>query len=176
MFLDTLKFALYRSAAAETLQETLDKTKEPWPQGYEILANMANDEKNSQAKVSDLWKAQVQRTKYNKKMLLAWAATRDRTDTGRDMDALLMPCSPWPASSRYLLTPRDTLPFSHLTDWDRHGFIYDNYTSIWNVLDYCAATVPVTHVSSQQDICRSYEARNKLESKVWNNCKLFYFV
>lgn len=118
LFLDTLKFALYRSAAAETLQETLDKTKEPWPRGYEILANMANDEKDKQARVSDLWKAQAQRTGYSKKMLRAWAATRDRTDTGREMDALLMPCSPWSASSRYILNHCDTLSssFVQLTD------------------------------------------------------------
>jgi amidase len=47
--------------------------------------------------VAELWQAQSKRTKYAKKMLGAWAATRARTVTGREMDALLMPCTPWPA-------------------------------------------------------------------------------
>ena len=29
----------------------------------------------------------------------------------------------------------------------RYNFGYDNYTSLWNMLDYCATTMPVTRVS-----------------------------
>ncbi|CAI7599455.1 unnamed protein product [Penicillium pancosmium] len=132
LFLDSLKFDLYRSAAADSLQEVLERTGEPWPQGYEILGDMANDENYPKATVSDLWKAQAKRTAYSKQILQKWAATKDSTKTEREIDALIMPCSPWPASSR-------------------HEFIYDNYTSLWNVLDYCATTVPVTHKLTNAD-------------------------
>jgi len=52
------------------------------------------------ATVSDLWKVQAKRTEYARNMLQAWASTKQRTGTGREMDALLMPCSPWPASPK----------------------------------------------------------------------------
>lgn len=102
LFLDSLKFALYRSAAADKLQQALETTKEPWPHGYEMLENIANDETCTQAKVTDLWEAQVKRTGYAKQMLQKWAATKKLTESGREIDALIMPCSPWPASSRYI--------------------------------------------------------------------------
>ncbi|CAI7649833.1 unnamed protein product [Penicillium manginii] len=148
LFLDSLKFALYRSAAADTLQGVLDKTGEPWPQGYEILGDMVNDENYPKATVSDLWRAQIKRTEYSKQILQSWAASKSSTGTGREIDALIMPCSPWPASSR-------------------HGFIYDSYTSLWNVLDYCAATVPVTQVCPEKDKATNFESRNAVEDKVW---------
>ncbi|KAJ5808994.1 hypothetical protein N7474_010263 [Penicillium riverlandense] len=156
LFLDTLKHVLYRSATAELIGGTLRKTNEPWPRGYELLADMLGHSSNGElsandpATVSDLWKAQTQRTKFAKGILQSWAATKIRTETGREMDALLMPCSPWPASPK-------------------HGFIYDNYTSLWNVLDYCATTLPVTKVSSVEDLRPEYKGRNELEAQVWEN-------
>ncbi|CAL5873023.1 uncharacterized protein PFLUO_LOCUS7292 [Penicillium psychrofluorescens] len=127
LFLDTLKHVLYRSATAELLGQTLSKTNEPWPRGYELLAEMtchsSTDEisANVPTTVSDLWKAQTQRT------------------------------NPWPASPKY-------------------GFIYDNYTSLWNVLDYCATTLPVTRVSPDEDLKPEYRGRNELESRIWEAC------
>lgn len=52
----------------------------------------------------------------------------------------------------------------------RYKFIYDNYTSLWNVLDYCATTVPVSHVS-YTDAKPEYEGRNELEANIWRDCK-----
>lgn len=52
------------------------------------------------ATVSMQWKAQVKRNDYAKRILQAWAATKKKTGTGREMDALLMPCTPWPASPK----------------------------------------------------------------------------
>lgn len=51
----------------------------------------------------------------------------------------------------------------------RHKFSYDNYTSLWNVLDYCATTMPVTNVSPE-DTKPEYKARNGIESKIWQDC------
>ena len=58
---------------------------------------------NSSAKpatVSELWEAQDKRTTYAKRVLEIWAETKSRTGTGREIDGLLMPCSPWPASEK----------------------------------------------------------------------------
>ncbi|KAF7560566.1 hypothetical protein G7046_g3586 [Stylonectria norvegica] len=162
LYTDGLKFALYRSAAADLIDSTLAKTGEPWPQGYEMLANMVKEKIPLQigdndmveqlvytpATVLQLWKAQTKRTQFAKQMMQAWAATVTRNETGREMDALLMPCTPWPASLK-------------------HKFSYDNYTSLWNVLDYCATTIPVTHVSPTHDAKPEYQGRSEAEASIW---------
>ncbi|KAJ0418961.1 amidase signature domain-containing protein [Aspergillus carlsbadensis] len=152
LYTDNLKYALYRSAAADLVHKTLARTQEPWPRGMEMLEAMINDDDNSQATVSDLWEAQSKRTEYAKRVLKAWAATKTRTGMGREMDALLLPCTPWPACEKY-------------------GFTYDNYTSMWNVLDYCATTVPVSQVSLTEDVKPEYECRNEAEEHVWKDYK-----
>jgi amidase len=113
LYADSLKHALYRSAAAELLDSNLSKTKEPWPRGYgmleDLVASMAKSQEGEKqdirtaagpVAVAELWQAQLKRTEYAKKMLNAWAATKARTGTGREIDALLMPCTPWPACSK----------------------------------------------------------------------------
>lgn len=97
---------MYRSAAADTVDRTLAKTQEPWPQGLEMLEAIVSRTKkggtcgHDAATVYDLWEAQVKRTKYAKSVLQAWAETKTSTGTGREIDALLMPCTPWPASEK----------------------------------------------------------------------------
>lgn len=140
---------LYRSAAADTVSSTLARTEEPWPRGMEMLEEMVGRNRQSPTTVSDLWKAQAKRTEYAKRVLQAWAATRNTTGTGREVDALLMPCTPWPACEKY-------------------KFTYDNYTSLWNVLDYCATTLPVTQVSAANDVKPAYECRNQTEARIWD--------
>ncbi|KAI1619401.1 general amidase [Exophiala viscosa] len=157
LFIDSLKFALYRSAAAQLLGTTLARTQEPWPRGYAMLEAMVQKKiltteelVNGPATVSDLWEAQAKRTEYAKRLQKAWTDTKGRSGIGREMDALLMPCTPWPASPKY-------------------GFTYDNYTSLWNVLDYCATTVPVCNVSSVKDVKPEYQGRNEIEKKIWDD-------
>ncbi|KAL5360771.1 amidase signature domain-containing protein [Aspergillus floccosus] len=149
LYVDDLKPALYRSAAAMTVNQKLSKTQQPWPRGMKMLQDIVSGDPKSCSTVSSLWEAQVKRTEYAWRMLQAWAATRKRTGTGREMDALLMPCSPWPACEKY-------------------EFSYDTYTSLWNVLDYCATTVPVTKVTAIDVTRPQYDGRNMVEAKVWN--------
>ena len=52
----------------------------------------------------------------------------------------------------------------------RYKFTYDNYTSLWNVLDYCATTIPVTYVSPVEDTKPQYEGRSEVEAKIWQDC------
>ena len=47
--------------------------------------------------IERLWKAQVARTTYAKQGLDWWIASEQWTGTGRPMDGLLQPVSPWPA-------------------------------------------------------------------------------
>ncbi|CAG8019970.1 unnamed protein product [Penicillium salamii] len=155
LYTENLKFALYRSGAADALHKVLARTWEPWPRGMEILQKMIESKEapgcvGSRPTVSDLWGAQVKTAEYAKQILQSWVATKTRTNTGREMDALLTPCTVWPACQKY-------------------GFIYDNYTSLWNVLDYCASTIPVTSVSQDEDAKYDYEGRNATETEVWND-------
>ncbi|CAG8386346.1 unnamed protein product [Penicillium salamii] len=155
LYTENLKFALYRSGAADALHGVLARTWERWPRGMEMLQKMIESKAGpgsvgGRPTVSDLWKAQVKTTEYAKQILQSWVATKTRTNTGREMDALLTPCTVWPACQKY-------------------GFIYDNYTSLWNVLDYCASTIPVTSVSQAQDVKYDYEGRNATETKIWND-------
>lgn len=53
---------------------------------------------------------------------------------------------------------------------NRYKFTYDNYTSLWNVLDYCATTIPVTHVSAAEDAKPEYKARSPHEAQIWQDC------
>lgn len=118
LYTDRLKFALYRSATADALGRILGQTQEPWPRGYEVLAEMADQSSRrracsngehstrspgDRATVSQLWEAQAKRAAFSKRMLTAWADTRLKTGTGREMDALLMPTTPWPASRKQVI-------------------------------------------------------------------------
>lgn len=118
LYTDRLKFALYQSATADALDKIVSQTQEPWPRGYDLLADMVNKSKQRQtwngeerkwspegrATVSQLWDAQAKRTEFAKRMLTAWAETKLKTGTGRVMDALLMPTTPWPASAKQVTT------------------------------------------------------------------------
>ena len=61
-----------------------------------------------------------------------------------------------------------------LADTCRYGFTYDNYTSLWNVLDYCATTVPVSSVSSVKDVKPEHQGRNEVEKKIWDDCRCLW--
>ncbi len=124
---------------------------------------------DGRATVSQLWEAQAKRTAFSKRMLTAWADTKLKTDTAREMDALLMPTTPWPAS-RKQVNPCSNSRTQRADNTDRYEFSYDNYTSLWNVVDYCATTIPVTQVLPTEDTKPEYKARAELEAKIWQDC------
>ena len=99
---EDLKYALYRSSAADAMSRVLAQTGEPWPRGYEMLEQMVSHDAwrasdNRAVTVTELWKAQSRRTDLATQILKIWAATESKSQTGREMDALLTPCTPWPA-------------------------------------------------------------------------------
>ncbi|CDK26276.1 unnamed protein product [Kuraishia capsulata CBS 1993] len=78
--------------------------------------------------VSELWSLQVKRSELCQKYLKLW-----NTFSDKPLDALIVPVSPFPGC------PLDgvvTLPF----------------TAIWNGLDYCGSTIPVTRCDTKQDV------------------------
>ena len=115
-YLEPFKTTMYRSAAAAMVKDKLSKTNEPWPRGYELLEKYLSSSSQgssaflSDATVLDLWEAQAKRTAYSRRLLHAWGATKSRSLTGREMDALLMPCTVSPACSKYFSTNPTTNP------------------------------------------------------------------
>ena len=111
MYATDLNTGFWGSAGARLIGDTLAKTGEPWPEGFEMFKGMLDDKVKDPAipevmtpkpaaTVSDLWVAQAKRLAYCKHILLDWVATRHETGTGREMDALLTPCTPWPAAPK----------------------------------------------------------------------------
>ncbi|KAG2134391.1 general amidase [Suillus bovinus] len=65
-----------------------------------------------------------------------WNATASETGTGRAVDAIICPAAPFAAT-----------PHGKFT----RVFLYCNYTTVWNALDYPAAIFPVTTVDPTLD-------------------------
>lgn len=129
-YAESLKFALYRSAAARLICDTLATNSEPWPAGFDMFQAMTDSSLPScfclsssgsgaltpsigaqslvdttrplsvPATVSELWVAQSKRTDYSKRMMRWWAGTKGVTNTGREIDALILPCTVWPAAPK----------------------------------------------------------------------------
>uniref|UniRef100_A0A0W0FPE1 Amidase domain-containing protein n=1 Tax=Moniliophthora roreri TaxID=221103 RepID=A0A0W0FPE1_MONRR len=80
----------------------------------------------------ELWQAQKRQRTLREEYLQHWNETVSSTGTGRPVDAIIAPVSPFAG------TP--------------HGknYVYD-YTNAWNVLDYPALTIPVAKVDSRVD-------------------------
>ena len=120
-FAGSLPPHFFGSAGAYLMRDTLAKTNEPWPQGFldfkslidqNVKNNMIPDLSllsgltvNKEATVSDLWVNQTKRLAYAKRILTDWAATKEVTGTGRVMDALLTPATPWPACPKWVTSP-----------------------------------------------------------------------
>ncbi|GEQ71577.1 hypothetical protein JCM33374_g5262 [Metschnikowia sp. JCM 33374] len=84
-------------------------------------------------KVGELWHLHSERTALAKKYLDRWNATASKTSTGKPIDAIIMPATPFPGN-----------PNGKFHD-------YVGYTSPFNLLDYSAGTFPVTRVDKNID-------------------------
>ncbi|KAL7422614.1 hypothetical protein Q5752_003262 [Cryptotrichosporon argae] len=129
--------------------DTLAAGGEPWPRGLELFKEAVQTASSKPALASDLWRLQAARTSYAKEALDDWLATANLTGTGREIDALISPVSPWPAASQYEFG-RDV-----------------SYTCIWNLLDQPASTIPVTFVAPT-DQRPDHTPRNEREQHVWD--------
>ena len=94
----------------------------------------------------------MDRLAFIKKTLDHWVATKERTGTGRPIDALISPTTPWAACPKY-------------------GFdFYIPYTSTWNLTDQSASTFPSGHVGTLEDVNDGYLGRNQKERDIWARC------
>lgn len=81
-----------------------------------------------------------------------WNSTRDQTGTGRPVDALIMPVAPFAAARREQCK-------------------YYGYTTIVNVLDYTACTVPVTCSNQNIDIASpDFKPVSELDQDIMATC------
>lgn len=189
LYLDGFKSALYRTATADALHKIISRMQEPWPRGYEGLARLV-ESSNSGGQgwdgerpegpfegcttVSQLWEAQAKQTKFAKRMLTAWGETRPRTGTGREMDALLMPTSPWPLSKRRVGNGSSGGMDGILMQWSyRFQFSYDNYTSSYMKCTRLLRDDDSGHarLSLTADAKPEREAPSDLEARIWQDCK-----
>ncbi|ATY60244.1 uracil-DNA glycosylase [Cordyceps militaris] len=189
LYLDGFKSALYRTATADALHKIISRMQEPWPRGYEGLARLV-ESSNSGGQgwdgerpegpfegcttVSQLWEAQAKQTKFAKRMLTAWGETRPRTGTGREMDALLMPTSPWPASKRRVGNGSSGELDGILMQYSyRFQFSYDNYTSSYMKCTRLLRDDDSGHarLSLTADAKPEREAPSDLEARISPDCK-----
>ncbi|OBA19582.1 amidase [Metschnikowia bicuspidata var. bicuspidata NRRL YB-4993] len=110
------------------LKKEIDKTGEPF------FPYMERYGTTPEMKVGELWDLHYERTSLAKKYLDRWNDTSSQTQTGKPIDAIIMPASPFAGNP--------------------HGKFHDHvgYTSPFNLLDYTAGTFPVTRVDQFVDI------------------------
>ncbi|KAG2122712.1 general amidase [Suillus cothurnatus] len=144
---------IWNAASSEDYMITTSVTGEP------IIATMKLDNSNAAAapfhpkKIGitayQLWQVQKLRRDIRKEYLDHWEVTVSKTVTGRPVDAIICP------ASSYSATP--------------HGKNrYTNYTTVWNALDYPAATFPVTTVDPTLDTKKSRHVTHQHSSDFYD--------
>lgn len=110
-----------------------------------------------QADASKIAATNVAKRAMQKEYMEYWNSTKDVTKTGRPVDAVISPAMPFAAA-------RPT------------KFVYVGYTMWVNVLDYTAATVPVTkcdkNIDKKDDA--PYESLNARDKTIHESCKCFH--
>ncbi|KAM9905541.1 hypothetical protein OXX79_002103 [Metschnikowia pulcherrima] len=128
------------------LKKEIDETGEPFFPYMKMYGT------TPEMTVSELWDLHAERTVLAKKYLDRWNATAAATSSGKPIDAIIMPASPFPGN-----------PNGKFHD-------YVGYTSPFNLLDYTAGTFPVLRADKNVD---TKEARstfyNETDRKVWED-------
>lgn len=103
-------------------------------------------------KVSELWKLHAERTTLAKKYLERWNKTVEQTSTGRPIDGIIMPVTPFAGN-----------PIAKFHD-------YVGYTSPFNLLDYSVGTFPVTRADKDVDFKHArLDFYSKTDENVWKD-------
>ncbi|KAL8765719.1 MAG: hypothetical protein Q9209_007284 [Squamulea sp. 1 TL-2023] len=91
---------------------------------------------------------------YQKEYMEYWNSTAESTGTGKPVDIVILPVTPFAAARPY-------------------KYPYYGYSSIVNALDYTACTLPVTTVDKNIDVMDdSFEPVSDLDKEVMATCKL----
>ena len=116
----------------------------PAMHGYTIAAK-------AELNVTQMRNKVMQRNELQQKYLDAWNATA--TGEKGPMDGIIMACSPW-AAPRLGATQRD---------------FYVGYTGVFNFLDFCACTFPVTFANKSVDVPRDmkrFQQLNEIDGRI----------
>lgn len=109
---------------------------------YETAKNMG---------VAELWDLQVERTKLCKEYLERWNSTAYQTSSGRAIDAIIMPVSPY-------------------SGVEVGKFCYIGYTAVFNALDWSAGVIPVTRADKAVDVQdKPYTPRNVKDQATYDS-------
>lgn len=135
----------FLSDGGKHCKEYADMTGEtffPYMQMYNTCEEMG---------VAELWKLHSERTSLQKQYLDRWNATASRTSSGKPIDGILLPVTPYPTAQN-------------------GAFRYVGYTSVYNALDYSAGVVPVTRADKDIDVKElDYEPRNSVDEHTYND-------
>nr|POF13838.1 acetamidase [Quercus suber] len=121
---------IFTADGGAEIQRDSDATGEPLPPTVEWWVGRSSGIKA--ATVSETWQNQHRRTLLAQRFLEKWQATKQRTGTGRPIDGLIMPSTPFPASH-------------HNSGWPWH------YGELSALLDLTTGVFPVTRVDSEKD-------------------------
>ena len=103
--------------------------------------------------VSEYWQATNDRRDYQMRYMEYWNSTKDKTTTGRPVDAWISPVA--------------VLCGIKPGEWLKLGFQV-SYTQLLNMLDYPVCVVPVTNVDAKVDVPNtSYKPVNETDEQVW---------
>jgi amidase len=144
---------LFRGDGGAKIASVIAESGEPWPQGLAAYQKTYEATKSTPPTVDKLWDTQIERLVFVKKTLEHWQATASHTGTGRPIDGLLSPTTPWAASPK-------------------HGFEFHiPYTGTWNLTDQSATTFPAGFSTLEDVNADGYVGRNEIEKKIWARCK-----
>ncbi|TFK77300.1 general amidase [Pluteus cervinus] len=145
----------YKAVTATTGEPVLT-TMDPEPDQdtYNTQRLRLGDTKGSTA--YELWQVQRRKREIREEYLQYWNDTIINTGTGRPVDAIISPVAAYAAPP--------------------HGQNRDaNYTTVWNVLDYSAAVLPVTKVIPSLDVQRPahkfYDHHDRYNYELYNPSK-----
>lgn len=128
------------------VKKEVDETGEPF------FPYMAMYGTTPEMKVSELWKLHAERTALIKKYLDRWNNTALKTSTGRPIDGIILPVTPFAGN-----------PIAKFHD-------YVGYTSPFNLLDYSVGTFPVTRASKDLDVKETrLDFYSKTDENVWKD-------
>ena len=102
---------------------------------------------------SEIAATNVELRSLKKEYLDYWNSTKQKTSTGRPVDAVICPLAPFPAA--------------------RPGkYTYYGYSTFVNVLDYTSVTVPVTNVDKSVDVRdEGYKSIDDQDKQIQDDCK-----
>lgn len=123
------------------------------PLHAQLEAWLGHSSKQEPSSISETWENQHRRTLLAQKWLERWQKTIEVTGTGRPIDALIMPSTPFPAV--------------------RHDAGYPwNYGTLSPLLDITTGVFPVTSVDLLKDrVPEDWEAISEMDQKVMDYCR-----